>query len=216
MYNKDLLDIISDNKSKVRIGKPGEVYDYSNTNFALLGLIIEAVSGTSYSKYLDSQFFMPLKMNDTYVLNIDNFAKSTKSYYRNGTTYKLRYLDLIYGDKCIYSSPEDLKKWDNALRTGKILKKATLDLAYKTIGNPASFSASYAIGWKKVIASNGKAFYYHDGWWGGSRALLIRLVDEKVVIAVLSNNNYTKIKDIKKLVDLFGDYGISSKKITNF
>lgn len=216
VQNKDLLNIIADNKSKIQIRKPGEAYDYSNTNYALLGLIIEAVSGTSYSQYLNSQFFMPLKMDDTYVLNIDNFAKSTKSYYRNGTTYKLRYLDLIYGDKCIYSTPQDLKKWDNALRTGKLLNKSTLELAYKTIGNPASFSSSYAIGWKKVIASNGKAFYYHDGWWGGSRALLIRLVDENVVIAVLSNNNYTKIKDIKKLVDLFGDYGISSKKVSNF
>ena len=216
VYNKDLLDIIADNKSKVRIRKPGEVYDYSNTNYALLGLIIEAVSGTSYSKYLDSKFFMPLKMEDTYVLNIDNFAKSTKSYYRNGATYKLRYLDLIYGDKCIYSSPQDLKKWDNALRTGKILNKSTLELAYKTIGNPVGFSSNYAIGWKKVIAANGKAFYYHDGWWGGSRALLIRLVDENVVIAVLSNNNYTKIKDIKKLVDLFGDYKVSNRTIAGF
>lgn len=214
--NKDLLNIIATNKNKILIHKPGEVYDYSNTNFALLAMVIEAASGESFSKYLDTHFFLPLKMNDSYVLNIDNVAKATKSYYRNGTTYKLRYLDLIYGDKCIYSTPQDLKKWDNALRTGKVLSKASLELANKTIGSPITFSSTYTLGWKKVIAANGKAFYYHDGWWGGSRALLIRLVDENVVIAVLSNNNFTTIKNIKKLCDLFGDYKVSNKKISGF
>ena len=214
--NNDLLNIIANNKTKILIHKPGEVYDYSNTNFALLALVIEAASGESFSKYLNTHFFLPLKMSDSYVLNIDNVAKATKSYYRNGTTYKLRYLDLIYGDKCIYSTPQDLKKWDNALRTGKVLKKSSLELANKTIGSPITFSSTYTLGWRKVIAANGKSFYYHDGWWGGSRALLIRLEDENVVIAVLSNNNFTTIKNIKKLCDLFGDYKVSNRKITGF
>lgn len=214
--NKNLLDIIVDNKSKILIHKPGEVYDYSNTNYALLALIIEAVSGSSYSNFLSTRFFMPLQMDDTYVVNIDNFAKATKSYYRNGSTYNLRYLDLIYGDKCVYSTPNDLKKWDNALRTGNVLKKATLELAYKTIGAGVAFNSTYTVGWKKVTTTTGKQVLYHDGWWGGNRALLIRLVDENVVIAVLSNNNFTKIKDIKKLCDLFGDYKMSTNKVLNF
>jgi len=46
--------------------------------------------------------------------------------------------------------------------------------------------------------------------------MMIRLPDENVVIAVLSNNNYTRIKDIKKLCDLFGDYQLSTKKVPNF
>lgn len=214
--NKDLLDVMADNKAKILIHKPGTVYDYSNTNYALLALIIEKVSGSSYADYMVNTFFKPLKMDDSYVLNLNNFAKATKSYYRNGSTYRLRYLDLIYGDKCVYSTPQDLRKWDNALRTGKVLKKSTLDIAYKTIGSSMSFSSTYTMGWKKVTTGNGKTVLYHDGWWAGNRALLIRLPDENVVIAVLSNNNYTRIKDIKKLCDLFGDYQLSTKKVTNF
>lgn len=214
--NNDLLNIIANNKSKVLITKPGSVYKYSNTNYSLLAMIVEKVSGSSYANYLDLNFFMPLQMKDSYVVDINNFARSTQSYYKNGTTYQLRYLDMIYGDKCVYSSTDDLKKWDTALRGGKVLKQSSLDLAKKTIGEPLAFNSSYTMGWKKMIASNGKEFLYHDGWWAGNRALLIRLIDENVVIVVLSNNNFTTIKDIRKLCDLFGDYQMSSRGTINF
>ena len=155
-------------------------------------------------------------MKDSYVVDINNFARSTQSYYKNGTEYQLRYLDLIYGDKCVYSSTDNLKKWDTALRSGKVLKQSTLDMVQKTIGAPIAFNSSYTMGWKKMIASNGKEFLYHDGWWAGNRALLIRLIDENVVIVVLSNNNFTTIKDIRKLCDLFGDYQMSGGGTVNF
>lgn len=214
--NNDLLKIIVDNKSKVLINKPGAVYRYSNTNYSLLAMIVEKVSGSSYANYLDLNFFMPLQMKDSYVVDINNFARSTQSYYRNGTEYQLRYLDLIYGDKCVYSSTDNLKKWDTALRSGKVLKQSTLDMAQKTIGVPIAFNSSYTMGWKKMIASNDKEFLYHDGWWAGNRALLIRLIDENVMIVVLSNNNFTTIKDIRKLCDLFGDYQMSGGGTVNF
>ena len=214
--NNDLLNIIAENKSKVLINKPGTVYKYSNTNYSLLAMIVEKVSGKSYADYLDLNFFMPLGMKDSYVVDINNFARSTQSYYKNGTTYQLRYLDLIYGDKCVYSSTDNLKKWDTALRNGKVLKQSTLDMAQKTIGEPLAFNSSYTMGWKKITASNGKEFLYHDGWWAGNRALLIRLIDENVVIVVLSNNNFTTIKDIRKLCDLFGDYQMSGGGNINF
>ncbi len=216
MTNKDLLELIAKHKDKVQINRPDVEYRYSNTNYALLALIIEAVTGNTYANYLDTRFFMPLEMKDTYVLDVNNFAKATRSYYRNGSEYQLRYLDLIYGDKCVYSSPQDLRKWDSGLRAGKVLDKATLENSYKTIGSTVLFNSTYVMGWKKVTASNGKEFLYHDGWWAGNRALLIRLPDENVVIAVLSNNNFTTIKEIRKLIDLFGDYGITGRRIQNF
>lgn len=214
--NNDLLTIMAANKSKVLINKPGAVYRYSNTNYSLLAMIVEKVSGKSYANYLDLNFFMPLEMKDSYVVDINNFARSTQSYYRNGTEYQLRYLDLIYGDKCVYSSTDNLKKWDTALRNGKVLKQSTLDMVRETIGEPIAFNSSYTMGWKKMIASNGKEFLYHDGWWAGNRALLIRLIDENVVIVVLSNNNFTTIKEIRKLCDLFGNYQMSGGGVVNF
>ncbi len=214
--NKDLLQFIAGNKSKVLINVPGKVYYYSNTNFALLSLIIEKLSGQSYKDYLTVTFFKPLQMNDTYILTPENFATSTRSYYKNGKTYPARYLDFITGDKCVYSTVQDLKKWDKALRGGKLFKKSTLDMAYAATSPVTAFTGNYGLGWKTVVTANGKAYVYHTGNWAGSRSILIRLLKENVIIAVVSNNNFTNIADIRKLCDLFGDYQQSNKKILNF
>jgi hypothetical protein len=155
-------------------------------------------------------------MNDTYVMGLDNYAKATKSYYKNGKVYSLRYLDLVYGDKNVYSTVQDLKKWDKALRDGKMFKKTTLDLAYAPTSTLAPYASNYGLGWKKIVTTSGKEVLYHTGWWAGNRSLLIRLPKESVMIAVVSNNNFSSINDIKKLCDLFGDYQLSNKKIDNF
>lgn len=214
--NSDLLQFIVNNKAKVLIHTPGKTFDYSNTNFALLSLIIEKISGQSYRDYLSAAFFRPLQMNDTYVLGLDNFATATPSYYKNGTKYKLRYLDLVYGDKNVYSTVQDLRKWDKALRSGKLFKQSTLDLAYAPTTPLAPFASNYGLGWKKIVTDNGKDILYHTGWWAGNRSILIRLLEENTVIAVVSNNNFTNIAEIRRLCDLFGDYRQSGKKITGF
>lgn len=216
LTNADLLQFIVKNKSKVVINKPGKTFDYSNTNFALLALIIEKISNQSYKDYLGNTFFNPLQMSDTYIMGLDNYAKATKSYYKNGKVYSLRYLDLVYGDKNVYSTVQDLKKWDKALRDGKMFKKTTLDLAYAPTSTLAPYASNYGLGWKKIITTSGNEVLYHTGWWAGNRSLLIRLPKESVMIAVVSNNNFTNINDIKKLCDLFGDYQLSNKKIDNF
>lgn len=216
MTNADLYQFIIKNKSKVLINTPGKTFDYSNTNYALLALIIEKITGESYKEYLSKTFFKPLQMNDTYVMGLDNYAGATKSYYKNGKVYSLRYLDLIYGDKNVYSTVQDLKKWDKALRGGQLFKKSTLDLAYAPTSKLTPFSSNYGLGWKKIVTTKGNEIIYHTGWWAGNRSLLIRLVKENVMIAVVSNNNFSNISDIRKLCDLFGDYEQKDKKIENF
>jgi CubicO group peptidase (beta-lactamase class C family) len=216
LTNAALLDFIINNKNKVQIAQPDKVFDYSNTNFVLLAFIIENVSGQSYKAYLTNTFFKPLKMNDTYILDVENYQSATKSYYKTGKVYQLRYLDMIYGDKNIFSTVQDLKKWDNALRTGKIFKQSTLDLAYMPNTSAKAFTSKYAMGWKKITTANNREILYHNGWWAGNRCVLIRLLKENVVIAVLSNNNFTKIADVRKLCDLFGDYQMSNTQITGF
>ncbi|HWB24890.1 MAG TPA: serine hydrolase [Chitinophagaceae bacterium] len=216
LTNKDLLQFIVNNKKKVVINEPGKAFYYSNTNFALLALVIEKISGMAYKDYLEETFFKPLQMNDTYVLGLGNFATATKSYYKNGTAYKLRYLDLVYGDKDVYSTVRDLKKWDKALHEGKLFKKSTLDLAYAPTSPVSPFVSNYGLGWKKIVTDQGKEIIYHTGWWAGNRSLLIRLLKENVMIAVVSNNNFTNIADIRKLCDLFGNYQQSNKTIEGF
>ena len=214
MSNDDLLKYISANPTKVMIHAPGKMFDYSNTNFSLLSLIVEKISGLSYAAYMQRTFFDPLKMTDTYVLSADNAGKATKSYYKNGTVYSQRYLDLINGDKCIYSTVRDLQKWNKGLRT--MFKKSTIDLAYTPMGNAPAMTSNYALGWKTIRTTTGLDVWYHTGWWAGSRSLFIRLPKGNIMIAVMSNNNHTTITEVKRLCDLFGDYNFSNTTVSNF
>ncbi len=214
--NNDVLDYIISNKNKILLEKPNEVFNYSNTNYMLLALVIEKATGMSYSTYLTQTFFNPLRMNDTYVLNSNNFANAKKSYYKSGKKYDLRFLDLIYGDKGIYSSTIDLKRWDSALVEGRFFSNSTLNAAFNSTSNSTNFTSNYSLGWKKIKSSSGKEIIYHNGWWAGNRSLLIRLINEKVVIVVLSNNNFTNISEVRKLCDLFGDYQQNNNTIRDF
>lgn len=214
MSNAYMLNFISNNRSKVLINTPGKVFDYSNTNFALLSLIITKISGMPYSEYMAATFFKPLKMEDTYVLSSQNAGLAKKSYYKNGKMYINRYLDFINGDKGIYSTVQDLRKWDKGLRT--MFKSSTINLAYSSNGYMPAMTSVYALGWRTIKTASGLDIWYHMGWWAGNRSIFIRLPKGNVMITAMSNNNHTTVAEIRRLCDLFGDYGMSNNKISNF
>ena len=216
LSNLDLLNYIIKNKEKVKIANAPAPFNYSNTNFALLALIIEKVSGQGYGDYLADKFFKPLGMNDTYVFNEKNAKNATPSYYKNGKTYDIKFLDFIYGDKNVYSTVRDMMKWDEALRSGKLFSKETLALAYKANSNLIPDQSNYGLGWRILLVPNGKKIIYHNGWWHGNRSVFIRLLDENALIVILSNSSFTTISNSRKLADLFGAYKQTGKNIVNF
>jgi CubicO group peptidase (beta-lactamase class C family) len=206
LSNNDVLQYIIDHKTEVVAAPPGKHFEYSNTNFALLALIIEKVSGESYSDYLTKTFFQPLQMQDTYVFNMSDLPTAMESYKRNGRPYRIEYLDAVYGDKNIFSTVRDLLKWDQALRNGKLFKQTTLDSAYMPYSFEKPGKRNYGLGWRMLLMPNSKKLIYHNGWWHGNRTAFIRMLDEGATIIALSNNDYTKVYSSKKLCDLFGDY----------
>ncbi len=206
LTNADLLQYIITHKTEAQGPPPGKHFEYSNTNFALLALIIEKASGQSYSDYISKTFFQPLQMQDTYVFNMGDISKATESYKRNGRPYRMEYLDAVYGDKNIFSTPRDLLKWDEALSSGKLFKQTTLDSAYMPYSFEKPGKRNYGLGWRMLLIPNGKKLIYHNGWWHGSRTAFIRMLDEGATIIALSNNDYTRVYSSKKLCNLFGDY----------
>ena len=216
LSNGDLLQYIIKNKSKIQTGKPGGSFNYSNTNFAMLALIIEKVSGQTYGQYLADKFFKPLKMEDTYVFSQATSKTATPSYYKNGKAYDLKFLDFIYGDKNVYSSVKDMMKWDKALRDGKIFSQETMRQAYTANSTLIADQSNYGLGWRLLLVPNGKKIVYHNGWWHGNRSVFIRLLDEEAVIIILSNSSFTTISNSRKLADLFGAYKQTGRSIVNF
>jgi len=204
--NQDVLDFLIARHKEIPISRPDRAFSYSNTNYALLALIIEKVSGMTYAQYLKHAFFDPLGMKDTYVFTLADSARALPSYYYNGRPYKFDYLDLVYGDKNIYSTVRDLLKWDQALRSDTMFKSQTLEAAYMPYSFEKPGTHNYGLGWRMYCLKNGKKLIYHNGWWHGNRTAYYRLLDEDVTIIALCNNDAKRIYNVKEMADIFGDY----------
>lgn len=204
--NQDVLDFIIARHDDIDIGPPNRRFSYSNTNFALLALVIEKVSGQLYSEYLQTNFFIPLGMKDTYVFTRADSARSLPSYFYNGRQYAFDFLDLVYGDKNIYSTVRDLLKFDQALYNGTLLNKQMLTEAYTPYSFEKPGTHNYGLGWRMLLLKNGKKIIYHNGWWHGNRTAFYRLLDENVTIIALCNNDSKMVYNTKQMADIFGNY----------
>jgi CubicO group peptidase (beta-lactamase class C family) len=205
MTNQDVFDFIVANHNKIQIGAPNRRFSYSNTNYALLALIIEKVTGQSFPDHMRLAFFEPLGMNDTYVFTMADSAKFLQSYFYSGRQYAFDYLDQVYGDKNVYSTARDMLKWDQALY-GDFFKKETLDSAFIGYSFEKPGINNYGLGWRMFNLKNGKKFVYHNGWWHGNRTAFYRLPDDKVTIIAFSNNDFTRVYSCKNIADIFGNY----------
>jgi CubicO group peptidase (beta-lactamase class C family) len=206
LTNADLLAYITQHHSEVIYTAAGHHFEYSNTNYAFLALIIEKVSGETYDEYLNKTFFLPLQMQDTYVYSIKDTATATHSYKMNGRMYPMEYLDMVYGDKNVYSTPDDMLKWDAALRGGIMFKQSTLDSAYAPYSLEKRGKRNYGFGWRMIVYPDGKKLIYHNGWWHGNRTVFIRMMEENATIIALCNNDNRRVYAAKKLCDVFGNY----------
>ncbi|WP_082037999.1 serine hydrolase domain-containing protein [Flavihumibacter solisilvae] len=184
----------------------GKRFSYCNTNYALLALIVEKVSGISYHDYMQQTFFTPLQMNDTYVFQQEDLDRSLPSYEWNNRKYGLEFMDLVYGDKNIYSTVRDMLKWDQALYNGQLFKDSTLAAAFTGYSYEKAGKRNYGLGWRLSEIENGKKIVYHNGWWHGNNTVFIRLPEEKATIILLGNKYNRNIYRAKQLCDLFGDY----------
>ncbi len=200
--NEDVLSYLVQYKPPVT-SQPGTHFTYCNTNYALLGLIIEKASGKSYAEFLQEKFFTPLHMSDTYVFSMADSATAMPSYDWRGRQERLTYLDTGFGDKNIYSTPEDLLKWDQAMYTNQIFTKKTLEEAFTPYSNEKPGIRNYGYGWRMNVYPDGRKIIYHNGWWHGNNTVFIRMIEDSVTIIVLGNKYTRAIYDAKKMAVIF-------------
>ncbi|HSI71775.1 MAG TPA: serine hydrolase domain-containing protein [Fimbriimonas sp.] len=111
--------------------QPGETFAYSNTNFALLGVVLEKVSGKTYTELINERILKPLEMTNTQILDPDAVVKNRAHGYMNqgGKLFRSRLSMLSnLSDGALMSTAKDLAKWDIALHGGKVLKPASFQL----------------------------------------------------------------------------------------
>ncbi len=214
--NQDVLNFLIEKKGQfVDVAPPNAHFSYCNTNYALLALLIEKVTGKNFPKFMHQTFFGPLQMNHTFIYDKVDSIKINPSYDWKGRLERLNFLDAVYGDKNVYTTPQDLLIWDRALRSNKIFTSETLAQAYTPYSNEKLGIKNYGLGWRMNIYPDGKKIIFHNGWWHGSNAAFVRLIKEGVTIIVIGNKFTRSIYGAKILCNLFGDYYAADEEEEN-
>ena len=206
--NNDVLQFFM--KGEAKLYYPSSTrFNYSNTNFVLLALIIEKVTGKSYASFLKEIFFTPLQMNDTYVYTHADSARATPSYRWNGVMEGYTWMDETVGDKNIYSTPRDLLKWDQSLYSHQILSAAIKDSAFKPYSFEKPGIHNYGLGWRMYTLPQNKTIVYHNGWWHGNNSCFYRVTSDSLTIIVLGNKMNQNIYRVKPLIEKLTDLRFS-------
>jgi CubicO group peptidase (beta-lactamase class C family) len=207
LQNKNILNLLINKKAVLTDLVPSDTkFAYCNTNYALLALIIEQVSGEPYPQFMKENIFDAAGMKNTFVNYKLDTNTLSKSFDWKGRRIYNTCLDDIYGDKNIYSTVRDLLKWDRLLADSVFLSNKSLEAAYTPYSNEKPGTKNYGFGWRMNVYDNSKKIIFHNGWWHGNNATFIRLIKEDATIIVLSNRFARSTYQAKILVNIFGDY----------
>jgi CubicO group peptidase (beta-lactamase class C family) len=172
---------------------PGTKWSYSNLGYLTLGVLIHRVTGNFYGDMLQARIFRPLGMKTARIMNEADIIPNRAAGYRlvKGELKNQEWVSPTLNttaDGSLYFSILDLAKWDAALYTEKLLKRASLEqmwtVARLNDGQPNS--GHYGFGWE-ITSSHGHRLIDHEGAWQGFKTQISRYVDDKLTVVVLSN-----------------------------
>lgn len=206
VHNEDVLQFLITNKKRLQVGRADRSFHYCNTNYALLALIIEKVSGLPYPQFIYENFFAPLGMTNSYVFTMSDSARALPSYNWKNQREAFTFLDAVYGDKNIYSTVRDLLKWETALSYSELFKQQTLDSAYSGYSYEKKGIKNYGLGWRMLEYPNNEKIIFHNGWWHGNNTVFARIIKDSATVIILGNKYNRNIYQAKKLFPAFGDY----------
>ena len=173
--------------------KPGEKWNYRNTNYVLLGVMIHKVTGKFFADYMQERIFKPWSMASTRLISEADIIPNRSAGYelRAG---KIRNQDWVSpsfnstADGTLYYNVLDLARWDEALYGTSLLKQSSLDRIWTPFllndGKPNP--AGYGFGW--IISKvNGHKLIQHGGAWQGFTCYIARFPDDNLSVVVLTN-----------------------------
>lgn len=185
---------------------PGKLFSYSSSNYILLGHIIEKASGEQYETFVRRHIFEPLAMNDTGYDDNRRILKNRAAGYsmRGGTLINAAYVEMSipFAAGGLYSTVEDLYKWDQALYTNNLVSKQSLDAMF------TPYKGGYGYGWYIGEQFN-RRFISHSGWIDGFHAFIGRFPDDKLTVIVLSNLDSAPVSTIARALAAI-DLGIEN------
>ena len=168
---------------------PGTSYRYSNSAYVLLALIVGRASGKDFAAFLHERIFQPLGMQNTVAFESgrSDVAHRAFGYSATGQSWTRTDQSLTsatLGDGGIYSSIDDLAKWDAALGDSRLLKPASLGLAFASATQTDDPAVQYGFGWRITGRTR-----WHSGETIGFRNVIVRYPDERFTVIVLTNRD---------------------------
>ncbi|MGB8195110.1 MAG: serine hydrolase [Chitinophagaceae bacterium] len=171
---------------------PGTRYEYSNSNYVLLGHIIEKITGKTYQQYLEDNFFKPLGMTSSFFGDDTKLIRNRAAGYSQGDNgiENARGISMTqpYAAGAILSTVEDLFKWQQALQSYKLVKKETLQKAFTRYKLNNGKESNYGYGWRFGFIQESPSIW-HGGLIDGFVTMAMYLPKEDVYVVVLSNCN---------------------------
>lgn len=177
---------------------PGTAYRYSNTGYALLSLIIEERSGLSFPDFLRTRIFEPLGMSGSvaFIDGVNEVANRAFGYTVEDARVSFSdqsQTSAVLGDGGIYSSLNDLYKWDQALYGDGLVSDSLMTLVF-TPG-----LSDYGFGWR-IDTLQGHLRYGHTGSTRGFRTVIHRYPDDELTVVILTNRNGPAVADLAERV----------------
>jgi CubicO group peptidase (beta-lactamase class C family) len=171
---------------------PGTKFQYSNSNYILLGEIIERVSGQSYEAFLNRRILRPAEMHNTgYARREAGVPIRAEGYTIEDKEIPAEALpidfSILHSAGALYSTVEDLYLWNKALQSGSILSPTSMDAMF------TSYINGYGYGWM-IGNLFGRRHFYHGGFLDGFNSIISFYPDEQVCIVICSNEDEAPVE----------------------
>lgn len=205
LKDRDVLEILS--KQDSTYFEPGSEHRYSNSGYAVLALLIERISGLSFAEYLENKIFNPLKMKGSvaYEKGISTVSDRAFGYTKTDTGYIFTDQSLtsaVLGDGGIYSSVNDLLKWDIEVESPTLLPPEKFSEVFVKGKTKEGEEFDYGFGWRLDPYKNFDRIYHTGGTRGFTNIYMkIPELDLTVILLMNINNNDAKTY-AEKIVDI--------------
>lgn len=215
LTNRDILNLMLRHKPEAA-RSPNTGFMYCNTNYAMLALLIEKVTATPFPSAMEQMVFKPLKMENSFIFQEKDTLTASKSFFNRGPkVYPYDRLDLIYGDKNVYTTPRDLLNFSRAMYADNFLRGDLKNMVFEPYSNERPGINNYGIGFRMKVYDNGNKLTFHTGWWHGTNSVFAHLLNSNVTIVAIGNKFSRQPYTALSLAGLFGQYPIEIDRLKN-
>jgi CubicO group peptidase (beta-lactamase class C family) len=196
--NREALDYLA--RQGAPVFPPGDRFQYSDAGYEMLALVLEKVAGEPFGGLLRRRIFEPLGMNDTRLRDrpdvvVPNRARGY-TLRREGFVAEGRHpMDCLVGSGAINTTIDDLFRWDQALASERLVRRATFEEALRPMRLNDGTDSDYGFGWF-LREDHGHRRLEHPGSWQGFQAFIARYPDDRFTVVLLANRSDLNLGDL--------------------